>query len=80
MTVSTSGTLPDNLPTVTDCVYGDTVQIDREGGASFVIAEIAVVNMKGYDEKRQRAPLCYVSKKLYLIHDPIKFYQPKSTF
>ena len=75
MTVSTSGIPPDNLPTGTDCAYGDTVQIDWEGGATFVIAEIAVVNMKGKDEKHI-APLCLEKISDYsiwsMIQIPIK--------
>ena len=47
LTVSTTGTLPDNLPIVTDCKYGDTVQVDRVDGGGFIIREISVEGKQG---------------------------------
>ena len=44
--ISRTGTLPENVPTVTDCKYGDTLQINRTYG-SFSSREIAVVGKQG---------------------------------
>ena len=45
LTVSITGTQPDNLPAKTDCQYGDTVEIEKSNivGSYIAIYEIAVV-------------------------------------
>ena len=44
LTVSTTGTLPNNLATVTDCKYGDTVRYSHNGEYKrTLIADVAVL-------------------------------------
>ena len=45
-TVFTTGTLPEELPSLPDCKYGDTVQLVRLG-SHLKVPEIAVITMQG---------------------------------
>ena len=48
LTVSSVGAvLPDNLPPVTDCKYGDTVKLEETSGGSSMVFEIAITRKQG---------------------------------
>ena len=45
--VAPAGAAPENLPPVTDCKYGDTVQLNYNGN-KFWVFEMAVVGKQGW--------------------------------
>ena len=45
--VSSVGAEPDNLPSVTDCKYGDTVKLEGPSGDGFAVREIAIIGKQG---------------------------------
>ena len=47
LTVDFVGEAPANLPSITDCKYGDKVKVENNSGERFSISEIAVTEKQG---------------------------------